>query len=215
MKLSPEAKQAIKTAIEQLRLLLVDDAMDTVREEVSKHWMDDGKGDDEKITISGDCHIEGKLSAGKIDGDVERHERLKKTFIQLTKAAINEPDDKPVSEVVLEAPELKVSDNQAEKCPDEEALEVERVVSAIIRNADSSELLRQLSLLLTKPVLSSASISNGGQSAKLIQSANFHSFKRIYAELDKLTEEVKTLRSSNKKLKKRANTLEKWEKIHR
>ncbi|MGG5964919.1 hypothetical protein ACQSED_25450 [Salmonella enterica] len=32
MKLSPEAKQAIKTAIEQLRLLLVDDAMDTVRE---------------------------------------------------------------------------------------------------------------------------------------------------------------------------------------
>ncbi|EDB6034160.1 hypothetical protein AH089_15990 [Salmonella enterica subsp. enterica serovar Enteritidis] len=41
MKLSPEAKQAIKTAIEQLRLLLVDDAMDTVREEVSKHWMDD------------------------------------------------------------------------------------------------------------------------------------------------------------------------------
>ncbi|ECO0851945.1 hypothetical protein AA073_21880 [Salmonella enterica subsp. enterica serovar Newport] len=165
MKLSPEAKQAIKTAIEQLRLLLVDDAMDTVREETRKHWMDDGKGDDGKITISGDCRVEGKLSAGKIDGDVESLEQLKKTFIQLTKAAINELDDKPVSKVVLEAPEVKVS--------------------------------------------------NSGQSARLIQSANFHSFKRIYAELDKLTEEVKTLRSSNKKLKKRVNTLEKWEKIHR
>ncbi|ECK2143359.1 hypothetical protein FQW43_27335 [Salmonella enterica subsp. enterica serovar Enteritidis] len=71
MKLSPEAKQAIKTAIEQLRLLLVDDAM----EEVSKHLMDEGKVKDEKITISGDCRVEGKLSAGKIDGDVESLER--------------------------------------------------------------------------------------------------------------------------------------------
>ncbi|ENU7734936.1 hypothetical protein ACE3YX_001454 [Salmonella enterica] len=35
MKLSPEVKQAIRTAIEQLRLLLVDDAMDTVREQVA------------------------------------------------------------------------------------------------------------------------------------------------------------------------------------
>ncbi|EGX3498111.1 hypothetical protein BJH39_002992 [Salmonella enterica] len=105
MKLSPEANQAIKTAIEQLRLLLVDDAM----EEVSKHLMDEGKGKDEKITISGDCCVEGKLSAGKIDGDVECLERLKKTFIQLAKAVINEPDDKPVSEVVLDAPELEVS----------------------------------------------------------------------------------------------------------
>ncbi|HCL5312788.1 TPA: hypothetical protein N2G38_005187 [Salmonella enterica] len=89
MKLSPEARQAIKTSIEQLRLLLVDDAMDTVREEVSKHWMDDGKDESEKITLSGDCHVEGKLSAGKTDGDAERPERLKKTFIQLTKAVID------------------------------------------------------------------------------------------------------------------------------
>ncbi|EAO9155233.1 hypothetical protein AA14_10315 [Salmonella enterica] len=47
MKLSPEAKQAVKTAIEQLRLLLVDDAMDTVREAASKHWMDAGKSENE------------------------------------------------------------------------------------------------------------------------------------------------------------------------
>ncbi|EIK8473850.1 hypothetical protein PF914_000978 [Salmonella enterica] len=57
------------------------------------------------------------------------------------------------------------------------------------------------------PVIKSASISN-----RLIQAANFHSFKRIYAELDKLTEEVKVLRSSNKKLKKRVNTLEGYKK---
>ncbi|EAW1321489.1 hypothetical protein AHX51_23950 [Salmonella enterica subsp. diarizonae] len=132
MKLSPEAKQAVKTAIEQLRLLLVDDAMDTVREAASKHWMDAGKSE-------------------------------------------NEPDEKLSSKVVIEAPELE----------------------------------------FITPVIKSASISNGRQSARLIQAANFHSFKRIYAELDKLTEEVKVLRSSNKKLKKRVNTLEKWEKIHR
>ncbi|EIZ2110674.1 hypothetical protein MOQ95_005401 [Salmonella enterica] len=166
MKLSPEAKQAIKTAIEQLRLLLVDDAMDTVREEVSKQLMDDGKDKDEKITISGDCRVEGKLSAGKIDGDAERLERLKKTFIQVAKVVINEPDGKPVSKVVLEAPELKVN-------------------------------------------------SGVSTSDRLLRAANFHSFKRIYAEIDKLTEEVKALRSSNKKLKKRVNTLEEWEKIHR
>ncbi|HCA3884986.1 TPA: hypothetical protein MPK85_005769 [Salmonella enterica] len=132
MKLSPEAKQVVKTAIEQLRLLLVDDAMDTVREAASKHWMDAGKSE-------------------------------------------NEPDEKLSSKVVIEAPELE----------------------------------------FITPVIKSASISNGRQSARLIQAANFHSFKRIYAELDKLTEEVKVLRSSNKKLKKRVNTLEKWEKIHR
>lgn len=132
MKLSPEAKQAVKTAIEQLRLLLVDDAMDTVREAASKHWMDTGKSE-------------------------------------------NEPDEKLSSKVVIEAPELE----------------------------------------FVTPVIKSASFSNGEQSARLIQAANFHSFKRIYAELDKLTEEVKVLRSSNKKLKKRVNTLEKWEKIHR
>ncbi|EBL1740326.1 hypothetical protein D1914_27030, partial [Salmonella enterica] len=116
----------------QLRLLLVDDAMDTVREAASKHWMDAGKSE-------------------------------------------NEPDEKLSSKVVIEAPELE----------------------------------------FITPVIKSASISNGRQSARLIQAANFHSFKRIYAELDKLTEEVKVLRSSNKKLKKRVNTLEKWEKIHR
>uniref|UniRef100_UPI003A95A7C3 hypothetical protein n=1 Tax=Salmonella enterica TaxID=28901 RepID=UPI003A95A7C3 len=133
MKLSPEAKQAVKTAIEQLRLLLVD------------------------------------------EDDVESLERLKKTFLHGAKAIIDEPDEKLSSKVVIEAPELE----------------------------------------FITPVIKSASISNGGQSARLIQAANFHSFKRIYAELDKLTEEVKVLRSSNKKLKKRVNTLEKWEKIHR
>lgn len=164
MKLSPEAKQAIKTAIEQLRLLLVDDAMDTVREEVGKNLMDDGKCEDEKITISGDCRVEGKLYVEDI---------------------IIGADDKPVSEVVLEAPELKVIgsnpfeeiqaeikqlkaqverltmqtscnlqasvigsatiSNQAEKRPDKEALEVERIVSEIRNHAACSEILRQLS----------------------------------------------------------------------
>lgn len=133
MKLSPEAKQAVKTAIEQLRLLLVD------------------------------------------EDDVESLERLKKTFLHGAKAIIDEPDEKLSSKVVIEAPELE----------------------------------------FITPVIKNASISNGEQSARLIQAANFHSFKRIYAELDKLTEEVKVLRSSNKKLKKRVNTLEKWEKIHR
>ncbi len=79
MKLSPEARQAIKTSIEQLRLLLIDDAMDTIREEVSKHWMGDGKGEDEKITLSGDCRM-------KITGNSESNRQ-----------------------VVLEAPEIKVS----------------------------------------------------------------------------------------------------------
>ncbi|EHE6022219.1 hypothetical protein JMS36_003688, partial [Salmonella enterica] len=52
MKLSPEANQAIKTAIEQLRLLLVDDAM----EEVSKHLMDDEKIDCTcQIAHTGNC----------------------------------------------------------------------------------------------------------------------------------------------------------------
>ncbi len=202
MKLSPEAKQAIKTTIEQLRLLLVDDAM----EEVSKHLMDDGKGKDEKITISGDCRVEGKLSAGKIDGDVECLERLKKTFIQLAKAVINEPDDKPVSEVVLDAPELEVSCSNP----------FEEIQTEIKRLKAQVELLAmQTSCNLQTSVTGSATISSGGQSSRLIQAANLHSFKRIYAEIDKLTEEVKALRSSNKKLKKRVNTLEEWEKIHR
>ncbi|HFW4799700.1 TPA: hypothetical protein ACIBS5_005262 [Salmonella enterica subsp. diarizonae serovar 60-67:z35:-] len=129
MKLSPEARQAIKTSIEQLRLLLVDDAMDTIREETRKHWVDDEKGEDEKITLSGDCRVEGKLSAGKIDGDTECPERLKKTFIQLTKAVIDD----------------EAARQKTEKHPDEEVPEVERIVSAIIRNVASSELLRQLS----------------------------------------------------------------------
>ncbi|EDQ2394524.1 hypothetical protein RU50_005652 [Salmonella enterica subsp. enterica] len=129
MKLSPEARQAIKTSIEQLRLLLVDDAMDTVREEVSKHWMDDGKGEGEKITLSGDCRVEGKLSAGKTDGDVECLEQLRKTFIQLTKVVIDD----------------ETARQKTEKRPDEEALEVERIVSEIRNHAACSEILRQLS----------------------------------------------------------------------
>ncbi|HAF5880858.1 TPA: hypothetical protein G8W07_004094 [Salmonella enterica] len=126
MKLSPEATQAIKTAIEQLRLLLVDDAMDTIREGASK-------GAKAIIDESG------------------------------------ESDEKQPGKVVIEAPRLK----------------------------------------FVTPVIKSASISNGGQAARLIEAANFHSFKRICAEIDKLTEEVKALRSSNRKLKKRVNTLEK------
>ncbi|EAQ6362741.1 hypothetical protein DOH76_12220 [Salmonella enterica subsp. enterica serovar Oranienburg] len=127
MKLSPEAKQAIKTAIEQLRLLLVD------------------------------------------EDDVESLERLKKTFLHGAKTIIDELDEKQPGKVVIEAPRLK----------------------------------------FVTPVIKSASISNGGQAARLIEAANFHSFKRICAEIDKLTEEVKALRSSNRKLKKRVNTLEK------
>ncbi|EJQ8147407.1 hypothetical protein N8J30_004113 [Salmonella enterica subsp. enterica serovar Newport] len=102
MKLSPEAKQAIKTAIEQLRLLLVDDAMDTVREEVGRHLMDDGKNEGE---------------------------RLKKTFIQLAKTVIDD----------------EAARQKTEKRPDEEALEVERIVSEIRNHAACSEILRQLS----------------------------------------------------------------------
>ncbi|ELD8107729.1 hypothetical protein RLV03_000375 [Salmonella enterica subsp. enterica serovar Benin] len=179
MKLSPEAKQAIKTAIEQLRLLLVNDAMDTIREEVSKQLMDDGKNEGE---------------------------RLKKTFIQLAKAVINEPDDKPVSKVVLDAPELEVSCSNP----------FEEIQTEIKRLKAQVELLAmQTNCNLQTSVTGSATISSGGQSSRLIQAANLHSFKRIYAEIDKLTEEVKALRSSNKKLKKRVNTLEEWEKIHR
>ncbi|EDW4372107.1 hypothetical protein AAA67_002912 [Salmonella enterica subsp. diarizonae] len=98
MKLSPEAKQAVKTAIEQLRLLLVDDAMDTVREAASKHWMDAGK---EFVTpvIKSASISNGGQSAGLI---------------------------------------------QAEKRPHYEAQEVEKVISDIMRIAASSELLRQL-----------------------------------------------------------------------
>ncbi|HFE6548834.1 TPA: hypothetical protein ACF96D_001094 [Salmonella enterica subsp. enterica serovar Newport] len=81
MKLSPEAKQAIKTAIEQLRLLLVDDAMDTVREEVSRQWMN--------------------------DGDVESLERLKKTFIHLAKVVI---DDEMARRLVEKRPGVEALD---------------------------------------------------------------------------------------------------------
>ncbi|EAP0942993.1 hypothetical protein B7802_07530 [Salmonella enterica] len=115
MKLSPEAKQAIKTAIEQLRLLLVNDAMDTVREEVGRHLEDDGKGKDEKIIISGDCRIEGKLSAGKIEGDAEcpgDTERLKKTFLHLAKTVIDDEiarlqSEKRLNEEALDSINLK------------------------------------------------------------------------------------------------------------
>ncbi|EKK3318937.1 hypothetical protein PMI54_004255 [Salmonella enterica] len=127
MKLSPEAKQAIKTAIEQLRLLLVD------------------------------------------EDDVESLERLKKTLLHGAKTIIDELDEKQPGKVVIEVPRLK----------------------------------------FVTPVIKSASISNGGQAARLIEAANVHSFKQICAEIDKLTEEVKALRSSNRKLKKRINTLEK------
>ncbi|HFE6712544.1 TPA: hypothetical protein ACF913_000798 [Salmonella enterica subsp. enterica serovar Newport] len=81
MKLSPEAKQAIKTAIEQLRLLLVDDAMDTVREEVSRQWMN--------------------------DGDVESLERQKKTFIHLAKVVI---DDEMARRLVEKRPGVEALD---------------------------------------------------------------------------------------------------------
>ncbi|ELD4018266.1 hypothetical protein QI600_004133 [Salmonella enterica] len=113
MKLSPEAKQAVKTAIEQLRLLLVDDAMDTVREAASKHWMDAGKSEDEKITISGNCCVEGKLSSGSIED--ESLERLKKTFLHGAKTIIDELDEKLKTQVAM---------LQAEKRPDNEARKV-------------------------------------------------------------------------------------------
>ncbi|EIC4353484.1 hypothetical protein LJS80_002236 [Salmonella enterica] len=68
MKLSPEAKQAIKTAIEQLRLLLVDDAMDTVREEVSKHWMDDTMDAIKEKAASSD--VVNQLTSDESNGQV-------------------------------------------------------------------------------------------------------------------------------------------------
>ncbi|HFD9219000.1 TPA: hypothetical protein ACF632_000484 [Salmonella enterica] len=169
MKLSPEAKQAIKTTIEQLRLLLVNDAMDTVREEVSKQLMDDGKGDCScQIAHTGNCESN--------------------------------------RQVVLDAPELEVSCSN----PFEE---IQTEIKQL--KAQVALLAMQTSCNLQTSVTESATISSGGQSSRLIQAANLHSFKRIYAEIDKLTEEVKALRSSNKKLKKRVNTLEEWEKIHR
>ncbi|ECU9162064.1 TPA: hypothetical protein G5T75_003396 [Salmonella enterica] len=122
MKLSPEAKQAIKTTIEQLRLLLVDDAMDTVREEVGKHLMDDEKGDDGKITISGDCRIEGKLSAGdiEIEGDGNK-------------------------QVVLEAPELEVSGSNPFEEIQAEIKQLEAKVEQLARQTScvESELTQQ------------------------------------------------------------------------
>lgn len=132
MKLSPEAKQAIKTAIEQLRLLLVDDAMDTIREEVGRHWMDDRKG-------------EGDV---KKSGDTER---LKETFNQVAKIVINEPDDKPVSEVVLEAPELEISGSN----PFEEIqAEIKQLKAQVER------LTMQKNCNLQASVIGSAAISN-------------------------------------------------------
>ncbi|EOZ4488867.1 hypothetical protein ACQLT9_005821 [Salmonella enterica subsp. diarizonae] len=91
MKLSPEATQAIKTAIEQLRLLLVDDAMDTIRESASKHWMDAGK---EFVTpvIKSASISNGGQSAGLIQAekrpdneaqDSINLKRIKETFLQL------------------------------------------------------------------------------------------------------------------------------------
>ncbi|MFI7783575.1 hypothetical protein EN46_07300 [Citrobacter amalonaticus] len=162
MKLSPEARQAIKTSIEQLRLLLVDDAMDTVREETRKHWMDDGKDESEKITISGDCYVEGKLSAGKITGNCESNRQVVLEAPELKVSGSN-PFEEIQAEIKqlkaqverltmqtncnLQAPVIKSASisNQMEKHPDEEVPEVERIVSAIIRNVASSELLRQLS----------------------------------------------------------------------
>ncbi|EAR0004308.1 hypothetical protein K4D18_003668 [Salmonella enterica subsp. diarizonae] len=94
MKLSPEAKQAVKTAIEQLRLLLVD------------------------------------------EDDVESLERLKKTFLHGAKNIIDGLDEKLKAQVAM---------LQTEKRPDNEAQEVEKVISDIMRIAASSELLRQLS----------------------------------------------------------------------
>lgn len=88
MKLSPEAKQAIKTSIEHLRLLLVDDAMDTIREEARRHWMDDGK--------SG-SNIESQ-------GDIEQ---LKKTFIHLAKVVI---DDEMARRLVEKRPGVEALD---------------------------------------------------------------------------------------------------------
>lgn len=59
MKLSPEAKQAIKTAIEQLRLLLVDDAISNREEK---------RPDEEaQICIMKNCYINGKIQSNKLE----------------------------------------------------------------------------------------------------------------------------------------------------
>lgn len=150
MKLSPEAKQAVKTAIEQLSLLLVDDAMDTVREAASKHWMDAGKSEDEKITISGNCCVEGKLSSESIED--ESLERLKKTFLHGAKAIIDEPDEKLSSKVVIEVPTLKfIGGNILEDVQ----VEIKQL------KAQVEQLAIQTSCVLQAPVIRNAVIRNG------------------------------------------------------
>ncbi|HAF2128711.1 TPA: hypothetical protein G9F27_002895 [Salmonella enterica] len=148
MKLSPEAKQAIKTAIEQLRLLLVDDAMDTVREEVGRHLMDDGKGDCScQIAHTGNCESNRQvvLEAPELEVSCSNPFEEIQTEIKQLKAQVERLTMQTSCNLQASVIGSASISNQAEKRPDTEALEVEKVISAIIRNAASSEILRQLS----------------------------------------------------------------------
>lgn len=148
MKLSPEAKQAIKTAIEQLRLLLVNDAMDTVREEVSKQLMDDGKGDCScQIAHTGNCESNRQvvLEAPELEVSCSNPFEEIQTEIKQLKAQVERLTMQTSCNLQASVIGSASISNQAEKRPDTEALEVEKVISAIIRNAASSEILRQLS----------------------------------------------------------------------
>lgn len=131
MKLSPEAKQAIKTAIEQLRLLLVDDAMDTVREEVSKHWIND--------TIDA---IKEKAASSDVVKQLTSDEGDKQVVLEAPELEIS--GSNPFEEIQAEIKQLKAQverltmqkncnlqasvigsaaiSNKAEKRPDNEAL---------------------------------------------------------------------------------------------
>lgn len=104
MKLSPEAKQVIKTAIEQLRLLLVDDAMGTV----SKHWMDDSKSDCHcQIAHTGNCESNRQvvLEAHKVE------------------VSGNNPFEEIQAEIKQLKAQVELISIQLKKRPDEEALD--------------------------------------------------------------------------------------------
>ncbi len=148
MKLSPEAKQAIKTTIEQLRLLLVDDAMDTVREEVGRRLMNDEKSDCScQIAHTGNCESNRRvvLEAPELEVSCSNPFEEIQTEIKQLKAQVALLAMQTSCNLQTSVTESATISNQAEKRPNEEAPEVERIVSEIRNHAACSEILRQLS----------------------------------------------------------------------
>ncbi|ECH6755940.1 TPA: hypothetical protein ACGT6A_004992 [Salmonella enterica] len=125
MKLSPEAKQAIKTAIEQLRLLLVDDAMDTVREEVGKQLMDDEKSDCScQIAHTGKCESNRQvvLEAPEVKVIGSNPFEEIQTEIKQLKAQVERLTMQTSCNLQTSVIGSAVISNRAEKRPNEEAL---------------------------------------------------------------------------------------------